>query len=84
MTTKRPRPFFPEGCPQAGPGEAGWRFSPAHVYGSPGPCQRVPHDTPRPRSPPANGDGDRRFQKVVPQVSGTKLAANLPLEDVMK
>lgn len=23
MTTKRPRPFFPEGCPQAGPGEAG-------------------------------------------------------------
>lgn len=23
MATKRPQPFFPEGCPQAGPGEAG-------------------------------------------------------------
>lgn len=23
MTTKHPRPFFPEGCPQAGLGEAG-------------------------------------------------------------
>lgn len=86
MATKRPQPFFPEGCPQAGPGEAGviaalggdsvpQTFMAAQLHAEGSNATR-----PAPRGPSA----DRQFRKVVPQVSGTKPAADLPLEDVTK